>query len=91
MAEASAKSDSTPGKSKTAALRYWTKGSIPKNLWALSWPMLVSYTLMMIGPVIDMIWVGKLGAVAIAGVGAAGIAVLMVDQMRMGLDSKEKT
>ncbi len=65
--------------------RDWTKGSIMRNLLALSWPMMVSNSLNMLGPTIDMIWVGRLGAAAIAAVGVAGMAVMMVDSMRMGI------
>lgn len=65
--------------------RDWTQGSIVRNLFSLSWPMIVTTTLMMIGPTIDMIWVGRLGSAAIAGVGVAGIAVMVVDSLKMGL------
>jgi putative MATE family efflux protein len=47
--------------------------------------MVVSNSLMMLGPTIDMIWVGRLGPAAIAGVGVAGIAVQLVMSAMMGL------
>ncbi|MBW1767696.1 MAG: hypothetical protein JRJ65_11675 [Deltaproteobacteria bacterium] len=53
--------------------RDWTKGGIIQNLLMLSWPMMISHFLNMIGPTIDMIWVGKLGPAPIAGVGVGGI------------------
>ena len=65
--------------------RDWTKGSIIGNLWSLSWPMTVSSTIMTLGPTIDMIWVGKLGTAAIAGVGVSGIAIMLVMGLIMGL------
>jgi putative MATE family efflux protein len=65
--------------------RDWTKGSILGNLLSLSWPMIVSYSLNMIGPTIDMIWVGRLGAADIAAVGVSGIAVMLVQAALMGL------
>jgi len=65
--------------------RDWTKGSVFHNLLRLSWPMVVSNTLNMLGPTIDMIWVGKLGAASIAGVGVAGIAVQLMIGAMMGL------
>jgi putative MATE family efflux protein len=65
--------------------RDWTQGSIFKNLLLLSWPMAVTNTLMMLGPTIDMIWVGKLGSGSIAGVGVAGTAVQLVMGAMMGL------
>lgn len=47
--------------------------------------MLVSNTLMLLGPTIDMIWVGKLGSDAIAGVGVAGNIVQLIMVAMMGL------
>ena len=61
-----------------------TKGSIVGNLLRLSWPMMISSTLNMLGPTIDMIWVGKLGSASIAGVGVAGTAVMLVNSAMMG-------
>ena len=72
--------------SRRAALeRDWTQGSIIGNLWSLSWPMIVSSSLNIIGPTIDMIWVGRLGAASIAGVGVAGMGVQLVNMAKMGL------
>ncbi|HEY32635.1 MAG TPA: MATE family efflux transporter [Dehalococcoidia bacterium] len=65
--------------------RDWTKGSILKNLLSLGWPMSVSAVLMMIGPTIDLVWVGMLGEASLAGVGVAGTAVMVVNSARMGL------
>jgi putative MATE family efflux protein len=65
--------------------RDWTKGSIFGNLMALSWPMLVSSSLNMLGPTIDMIWIGKLGAASIAGVGVSAIAIMVVNSLMTGL------
>ncbi len=74
-----------PPERSTSFDRDWTKGSILGNLLSLSWPMIVSGSLTMLGPTIDMIWVGKLGAASIAGVGVAGMAVMLVNSARMGL------
>jgi len=63
----------------------WTEGNIFKNLWLISWPMTVTQTLMSLGPTIDMIWVGKLGEVAIAGVGVSGVVVQLAQGAMMGL------
>lgn len=65
--------------------RDWTKGSIIRNFLLLSYPIMISQSLNMMGPTIDMIWVGKLGTVAIAGVGVAGMAVMFVMAAMMGL------
>jgi putative MATE family efflux protein len=65
--------------------RDWTQGSVLRNLWSLSWPMVISNSFMMLGPTIDMVWVGKLGSAAVAGVGVSGMAVQMVGGAMMGL------
>jgi Na+-driven multidrug efflux pump len=62
-----------------------TQGSIGKNLWSLSWPMTISTMVMMIGPVIDMVWIGKLGGDAIAGVGVAVTVVMLINSLIMGV------
>jgi len=64
-----------------------TKGSITGNLWTLTWPLMISSTIMMLGPIIDMVWVGSLGQAAIAGVGVAGMAVMVINSARMGLNT----
>jgi putative MATE family efflux protein len=63
----------------------WTEGSIFKNLIGLSWPMAVTQTLMTLGPTIDMVWVSRLGDVAIAGVGVSGVVVMLAQSLLMGL------
>ncbi|MFC1900314.1 MATE family efflux transporter [Chloroflexota bacterium] len=70
---------------KNALEKDWTQGSIVQNLWFLSWPMLVSQSLNMIGPTLDMIWVGRLGSASIAGVGVAAMAVMLINSLLMGL------
>jgi len=72
---------------KTGLERDWTKGSITRNLLAISWPMIVSSLLMHLGPIVDMIWVGRLGAASVAGVGVASIAVQVAGSVRMGLQT----
>ena len=65
--------------------RDWTKGGIIQNVWLLSWPMLVTETIAMGSLTLDMIWVGKLGAAPIAGMGVASILVLLVATTKIGL------
>jgi len=65
--------------------RDWTQGSISGNLISLGWPMMVGGTLNMLGPTIDMIWVGKLGPAAIAAVGMSGMVVMLANSMLMGV------
>jgi putative MATE family efflux protein len=61
------------------------KGSILRTLIIFSWPMVLLEALFMIGQVVDMIWVGKLGPSAIAGVGLANICILVLMSMDVGL------
>ncbi len=70
----------------TTFARDWTKGSIIRNLLTLSWPIMISSSLGTLGPTIDMIWVGKLGSAAIAGVGVGGMAVMLVMVGRWGIN-----
>jgi len=70
---------------KTVDKRDWTKGSITGNLWSLAWPMTISSAVMMLGPTIDMVWIGKLGSASIAGVGTSGLAVMLINSLIMGL------
>lgn len=64
-----------------------TKGSLLGNLWTLSWPMMVTQTITTLGPTIDMIWLGKLGAASMAGVGVSGTVVMLVSSIRTGLQT----
>ncbi len=70
-----------PGKKE----RDWTQGSIVGNLLSLSWPVIISELLNIVGPTIDLIWVGRLGQAAVAGVGVAGTAVMIVMSFLIGL------
>ena len=70
---------------RAAVDRDLTKGSIIDNLWHLAWRMIIIDILTMLGPIIDMIWVGRLGSTSVAGVGVAGMVVMMVGSAMMGL------
>ncbi len=65
--------------------RDWTEGSIIGNLLALAWPVVISQGLTFLGPTIDMMWVGKLGADAIAAVGLSAMVVMVANALMMGL------
>jgi putative MATE family efflux protein len=69
----------------TRAERDWTQGNIFKNLLSLSWPMIINEFLWGVGSIIDMIWVGRLGSESIAGVGVAGIIVMLLMSSLFGL------
>lgn len=64
-----------------------TKGSVPKNLWFLAWPQVAEGFLGAVDQVADLIWAGRLGFQAIAGLGVAQTYILMLMTARMGLDA----
>jgi putative MATE family efflux protein len=72
-------------KKNAAFTRDWTQGSVIGNLLALAWPVVISQGLTMLGPTIDMIWVGRLGADAIAAVGLSAMVIMVVGALMMGL------
>ncbi|MBI4267759.1 MAG: MATE family efflux transporter [Chloroflexi bacterium] len=65
--------------------RDWTKGSIVRNLLSLSLPIIMTQTLNQVGQFVDMIWVGRLGAVSMAGVGISSLIIMMVNLVNTGL------
>ena len=65
--------------------RDWVRGSVTGNLMSLSWPIMVHYALFMVGQAVDMIWIGRLGSAAVAGVGTAFIVHMLVVSAKMGL------
>ena len=79
---ASAGSAST---AKTASVVDRTHGSIVRHLLALAWPIASSFALYSVGSIVDMMWVGRLGAEYIAGVGAAAMLVWLSLSGAMGL------
>jgi len=50
-----------------------TEGSIVRNIWHLSWPIMIGNLLQNAFNIVDMIFVGRLGPSAIAAVGMSGI------------------
>jgi putative MATE family efflux protein len=80
-----AKSPDSP-KTGVRVPRDWTKGNLLRNLLTLSWPVIIGSSLNSIGPTIDMVWVGRLGASSVAGVGVAAMLVSLLDSFKMGLD-----
>jgi putative MATE family efflux protein len=65
--------------------RDWTEGSILNNLLTLTWPVVISNSLNMLGPTIDMVWVGKLGTISLAAVGLSAQVVMVIQALMMGL------
>lgn len=71
----------------TAVEKDWTEGNPVRNILALSWPIMISDGLRIIGPTIDMIWIGKLGAASVAGLGLGGMFNLIVMFGVMGINT----
>jgi putative MATE family efflux protein len=65
----------------------WTEGPIVKNLLMLAWPMIVMEATYMVSQLWDMLWVGKAGAVSIAGLGIANLVLMIVSTVDMGIIS----
>jgi len=66
-------------------MRDWTQGSIIKNLLSIAWPVMINNVLNVLGPTVDMIWVGRLGSDDLAAVGVASMIVMLVNALLMGL------
>lgn len=62
-----------------------TEGSITKSVWALALPMMIGNILQTLFNVVDMIFVGKLGAEAIAAVSMSGIIMMLIITAAIGL------
>jgi putative MATE family efflux protein len=75
----------TTGSKPQRFSRDWVTGSVTGNLIALSWPIMVHNALYMVGQTVDIIWIGRLGSAAVAGVGTAFIVHMLVLSAKMGL------
>jgi putative MATE family efflux protein len=62
-----------------------TSGNISKNIWVLAWPMIVGNILQTAFNVVDMIFVGKLGAEAIAAVSLSGMILMLIITLIIGI------
>ncbi len=77
--------DGGPRRRRPGGDKDWTKGNVFHNILSLSWPIVVGNSLNLLGPLIDMVWIGRLGVASIAGVGVASMAVMLITSARMGL------
>ena len=80
-------SSQATGRRRRYAGRDLTKGSIPGNLWYLSWPQITESFLSVVDQLADLIWAGRIGFQAIAGLGVAQTFLMMLMTGRMGLDA----
>lgn len=65
----------------------FTEGSIPRNLWHLAWPQITESFLSVVDQLADLIWAGRLGFQAMAGLGVAQTFLMMTMTVRMGIDA----
>src|SRR3972149_2959883 len=63
----------------------YTQGSILKNVWNLSWPIVSSYFLQTLVSLVDIKMVGALGQENIAAIGLANSAIFVVLMVMMGM------
>ncbi|NUN11945.1 MATE family efflux transporter [Candidatus Micrarchaeota archaeon] len=61
-----------------------TKGSIPKQLWDLAWPLMLSVFFYTLYNLVDAFWVSKISAEAIAAVSIAQLALFAMVGLGMG-------
>ncbi len=77
----------TQKRARAVAHRDLTEGSIPKNLWFLTWPTMVTGVLQIADNAAELIWAGFLGFRAIASIGVAQTWIQLFNSGRMGLDT----
>lgn len=68
------------------AMRDLTRGSVSGNLWFLAWPQMVEASLNVVDQLADLVWAGRLGSRAIAGLGVAQTYTQLVMMLRHGMD-----
>jgi putative MATE family efflux protein len=72
---------------KRSKMRDMTRGSIPRNLWHLSWPQMAESFFSVADQLADLFWAGRVGYKAIAGLGVSQTYIMMLMTARMGLDA----
>jgi len=72
---------------KRSRVRDMTRGSIPRNLWHLSWPQMAESFFSVVDQLADLFWAGRVGYKAIAGLGVSQTYIMILMTARMGLDA----
>ncbi len=62
-----------------------TQGSIPRQLWSLAWPMMLSMFFFSLYNLVDAFWVAKLSPDAIAAVSISQITLFVMISLSMGI------
>ena len=75
---------------RSTLIKNWTKGNIIQNILLISWPIIILGALWSVNQILEMIWLGKLGASSIAGVGVGGFVIALVMTVKSGLSVGEK-
>ena len=85
--------NSTPRSRRRSALarRDLTQGNIRNHVWYLGWPQVAEGFLGVIDQVADLVWAGRIGFHAIAGLGASQAYLSTIMMARMGLDSSMRS
>lgn len=68
-------------KSFSAPVKHITEGSISKGIFHLALPAMVSMVSIMLYEFIDLFWIGKLGAEAVAALGASAFVVWTIKSL----------
>ena len=70
---------------KTSTYRDLTSGSLIKNLWSLAVPMIIGNILQNAFTIVDMIFVGRLGPIAVASVSISGLIMMVAWTLLIGV------
>src|SRR3989344_5656783 len=62
-----------------------TKGNIPRQLWSLAWPMMLSVFFYTLYNLVDAFWVSKISAEAIAAVSISQITLFIMISLGFGI------
>jgi len=73
------------GRARQRGRRDYTTGSLHVNIWLLAWPMVADMLSSSVYQIVDIYWVGKLGAVALAAAMVAGVIRWVLNSLSMGL------
>lgn len=70
-----------------ATRRDLTAGPLAANIWHLALPLMVSAALQDIFNIVDMMFVGRLGPAALAGVSMGGVVMGLIRMLAMGIST----